>query len=130
MKNGVYNLQLVKVDSTDSNKTLSGAKFKVTLADGTSREYVTNENGEFSISDIQISETGIDTITIEEIEAPAGYNKIIDTLKIEVTKGVDGSKYIVTDVKFSDDTQSNGSTVTLQGSTIIVTVPNEKVFSI
>ena len=126
MKNGVYNLQLVKVDSTDSNKTLSGAKFKVTLADGTSREYVTNENGEFSISDIQISETGIDTITIEEIEAPAGYNKIIDTLKIEVTKGVDGSKYIVTDVKFSDDTQSNGSTVTLQGSTIIVTVPNEK----
>ena len=126
MKNGVYNLQLVKVDSTDSNKTLSGAKFKVTLADGTSREYVTNENGEFSISDIQISETGVDTITIEEIEAPAGYNKIIDTLKIEVTKGVDGSKYIVTDVKFSDDTQSNGSTVTLQGSTIIVTVPNEK----
>ena len=125
-REGIYNIQLVKVDSSDSNKVLQGAKFKVTLADGTSREYTTNENGEFSISDIQILETGVDTIAIEEIEAPAGYRKIIDTLKIDVTKDIDGSKYIVTDVKFSDDTQQNGSVVTLQGNTIIVTVPNEK----
>lgn len=123
-KEGSYDIQLVKVDKTDTSKKLSGAKFKVTLASGESKEYVTDSEGKISISNILINETGTDTITIQEIEAPKGYKKIIDTLKLIVTKGMEGTKYVVTDVKFSDDTVSNGSKVTLQGNTIMVEVPN------
>ena len=121
---GEYQLQLIKVDSSDSNKVLQGAKFKVTLADGTSNEYTTNEQGIISIPNVVITQTGTDTITIEEIEAPENYFTMIGTLKVLVTKEVQDGKYVATKAEFTQDTQANGSTVVIQDGIIKVTVPN------
>ena len=121
---GEYKLQLVKVDSTDTNKVLQGAKFKVTLADGTSNEYVTNEQGIISISNINISQEGTDTITIEELEAPEKYYSMIGTIKVNVTKEAQEDKYVATKVEFTQDSQTNGSTVTVNDGVITVKVPN------
>ena len=121
---GEYQLQLVKVDSTDSNKVLQGAKFKVTLADGTSNEYITNEQGIISIPSISISQEGIDTITIEELEAPEKYYSMIGILKVNVTKEAQEDRYVATKVEFTQDSQTNGSTVTVNDGVITVKVPN------
>ena len=40
--------------------------------------------GTVEITDV----TNPDTITIEETKAPEGYNKLIDSITVEVTKGI------------------------------------------
>ena len=121
---GSYNLQLIKTDLKDSSKVLQGAKFTVKINNGTATEYITNEQGLITIGNIQITETGTDTIEIEEIEAPAGYNKVIGTLKLEVEKTIEDGEYIASNVTFTDDSNTNGSTVNLSNNLITVTVPN------
>ena len=123
---GSYNLQIIKQDNQTKN-TLQGAKFQVTINNGQPTEYTTNENGSITISPITITETGADTITITETQAPAGYNKRIDTLTINVTKAVSGNSYTATRVAFASGTTANGSTVTLSNGTVILTVPNDKI---
>ena len=122
---GIYNLQLLKVDSQNSEKVLSGAKFTVQINDGEAQEYTTNQDGIITINSIAITEEGTDTITIEETEAPEGYNKIIGTLKVEVEKTNQNGEFTASNAVFTEDTNnSNGSTVSLDGNTITVTVPN------
>ena len=123
---GSYNLQIIKQDNQTKN-TLQGAKFQVTINNGQPTEYTTNENGSITISPITITETGADTITITETQAPAGYNKRIDTLTINVTKAVSGNSYTATRVAFASGTTANGSTVTLSNGTVILKVPNDKI---
>ena len=121
---GSYNLQLIKVDSKDASKTLQGAKFNVTLNNGQATEYETDENGKITINNIEITETGTDVITIEETQAPAGYNKIIGTLKVNIEKIVQNGAYVASNAVFTQDTTPNGSTVNLSNNLITVTVPN------
>ena len=123
---GSYNLKLVKVDK-DDNRPLSGAKFSVTINNGEPKQYTTEQDGSIVINDIQITNTDKDTITIQEIDPPDGYNSIIGTLTVEVEKAISDGKYVVTNVQFTSSTNPNGSTIGLDGSTITVTVPNEKV---
>ena len=122
---GSYNLQLIKQDSENQN-ALQGAEFTVKINDGRENQYITNNMGIISINDIEITEEGIDTITITETKAPAGYNKLIDTLILNVTKTINSGEYIASDVDFSEETQANGSTVNISDGLITVTVPNEK----
>lgn len=61
-------LQLMKIDA-ETNKPLSGAKFKVTKTeDKTVSEYITDETGTVVIRDLDEA-----VYTVEEIEAPDGY---------------------------------------------------------
>ena len=121
---GLYNIQLIKVDSSDTNKTLSGAVFNVQINDGEIQSYTTDANGSITINNIAITEEGTDTITIEETTPPTGYNKIIGTLKVNVEKTIENGEYVASSAVFSDDTNANGSTVNLNNNLITVTVPN------
>lgn len=128
-KSGLYNLQLVKVDKDNANIKLAGAKFKVELNGVTLTESATDSNGIITIPNIAIDKAGTDVITITETEAPTGYNKIIGTLKVNVTKIEGTDKYEVSSATFSTDTtdsQKQGSTVNLTDGLITVTVPDEK----
>ena len=124
---GSYRLQLIKEDKEDNSIKLSGAKFTVKINNGEAVEYVTDDNGSIDINDIEITETGTDTITIEETQAPTGYNKIIGTLNINVEKTISDGKYIASNIEFGENTQANGTTVKLEDGLITVTVPNEKI---
>ena len=126
---GTYKLQVIKVDSKNSNTKLAGAKFTVKVNNEDAKEYTTDESGVLSITPVTITGEGTDTIIIEETEAPAGYTKLIGQLKLNVTKTISNGNYVVSNVEFSSDTtdeQKQGSTVALDNGTITVTVPNRK----
>ena len=127
VNNGNYNLKLVKVDANNKQTTLSGARFSVRVNNGVATQYTTGSDGSITTNNIPITSTGTDTITIQEIQAPAGYNSLIGTLTVEVDKTISGGNYTVTDADFTSSTNENGSTISLSGNTIIVTVPNEKI---
>ena len=147
---GSYDLEIIKVDKDDINKKLEGAEFKITLADGQVKTVTTDENGTITINDIPITEEGVDTITVEELTAPNGYNKIFGTLTLEVTKELRNGEYVATKVNFADgnDIQqtanstlstsiqngvvqllSNEAEVTakLENGVVTITIPNEKI---
>ena len=123
--NGSYNVELIKVDE-ETEKPLKGAKFKVTFEDGKSQELITDENGKLNIEDIAITKEGKEIITIEEIEAPKHYNKLFDTLKIEITKILEGQKYKISDIKILAQDIEEFVDVKLENETIKVTVKNKK----
>ena len=119
---GSYNIQLIKTDATGNTK-LSGAKFKVTLADGTSAEYTTDSNGQISIPSIAITQSGTDTITIEEEEAPSGYKKLISgSIQIQVTKALQNGSFIGTAASLA--TSNSNVQVGFSNNTAIVTIKN------
>ena len=124
---GTYNLQLIKVDSKDNSKTLEGAKFEVQINSDAKEEYTTDENGNITIEDIEITEIGTDTITINETQEPEGYNMLVNTLTIDVSKIISEGKYIPGEATFSRQTNANGSTIRIENNTVIVTIPNEKI---
>ena len=94
---GTYNIQLIKTDNTEEAKRLEGAEFEITFADGSKLEKQrTNSNGMLELSGIQITEEGTDIITIKETQAPAGYNKLIDEIQVEITKGIVDGNYVIT----------------------------------
>ena len=123
--NGSYNVELIKVDE-ETEKPLKGAKFKVTFEDGKSQELITDENGKLNIEDIAITKEGKEIITIEEIEAPEHYNKLFDTLKIEITKVLEGQKYKISDIKILTQDIEEFVDIKLEDGTIKVTVKNKK----
>lgn len=122
---GSYNLQLIKEDSSDHSR-LQGAVFNVSINGGNTQQVTTDDNGVVSINSIEITETGMDTITIEEITPPLGYNSLIGTLTVNVTKTISGDSYIASNAQFASGTNANGSTINLSGNTITVSIPNQK----
>ena len=51
---------------------------------------------------------------------------MIGTIILEVTKTLSGSSYVVSDIEFSEESQGNGTEVSLSGGVITVTIPNKK----
>ncbi|WP_304966026.1 collagen binding domain-containing protein, partial [uncultured Oscillibacter sp.] len=64
-----YDLTVKKVDSTNSNKGLAGARFMVRSENGTfSKEIVTGQDGTYTLSALDAG-----TYAVTELEAPEGY---------------------------------------------------------
>ena len=125
---GSYNLQLIKVDEKDNNKKLAGAKFIITLPNGRQGTATTRENGIANISSINITQIETDdTITIEEIEAPKNYEKIIGKITLKVSKDISQNKYVATDVEITESTGKATASLDAENKTIIVSVPNKEI---
>ena len=121
-KTSEYNLKLIKVEEGTSNK-LEGAEFKINSPNGEVTQ-TTNASGEINIGSIAVTATGTDTITIEETQAPAGYEKIITApITVQVTKVFENNTYKMSDAVITN--AQNGADISLSGNTITVTVENK-----
>ena len=127
---GSYSLQVVKVDKDDEATKLSGAEFKITLPDGSNRTETTDSNGTITIDGINITEEGTDTIKVEELSAPTGYNKLFNSFELDVTKGIQSGAYVVTNIKLKNSQGSGLGEGEVKASysnnLVTITVPNEK----
>ena len=113
---GNYQLQLEKVDENGNIITTGEAEFGWTLPEQ-SEQTGTTTNGILNLGTVKITDISTtDTITIREITAPDGYNKLIESITVEVTKGEDNGNYVAT----------GAEKVRLENNVIIITVPNEK----
>ncbi|MGU9541662.1 SpaA isopeptide-forming pilin-related protein [Bacillus cereus] len=75
-------MKLVKVDISDKNKKLAGAKFNIEDLNGKIvGELVTNEEGEVISKDLPIG-----NYTVVEIEAPKGYELLKDKIAVKIEK--------------------------------------------
>ena len=121
-KTSEYNLKLVKVEEGTSNK-LEGAEFKINSPNGEVTQ-TTNASGEINIGPIAVTATGTDTITIEETQAPAGYEKIITSpIQVQVTKVFQNNTYSMSNAVITNN--QNGASISISGNTITVTVENK-----
>ena len=128
---GEYNLEILKVDQENGEEPLEGAEFKITLADGTEKTGRTNAEGKIEIEGIEIKEEGTETIKIEETKAPEGYNKIFNSVELEVTKEIQNGGYVVSKIELKN-AEGTGLIegelkANLENGKITVTVPNKKV---
>ena len=122
-KEGSYNLKLVKVEQGNITKKLQGATFKITSPNGETTQ-TTNASGEINIGPININMPGTDTITIEETKAPDGYEKVITApINVQVTKTLSGNTYTMSNAVITN--MQTGSSISVSGSTITVTVENK-----
>ncbi|MCL2776066.1 MAG: SpaA isopeptide-forming pilin-related protein, partial [Oscillospiraceae bacterium] len=88
-----YGSILVTKTDAQTGKPLANARFRVTdgsgaVADNSNGEFITDENGEFLVSNLKPG-----SYVITEIEAPANY--AIDTTPQTVNVGIDGKTYKV-----------------------------------
>ncbi|MGQ8849549.1 MSCRAMM family protein [Bacillus sp. TSA_125.2] len=75
-------MKLVKVDISDKNKKLAGAKFHIEDAKGkVVGELITGEKGEMISKDLPIG-----NYTLVEIEAPKGYELLKDKIAVKIEK--------------------------------------------
>ncbi|MCU5274869.1 SpaA isopeptide-forming pilin-related protein [Bacillus cereus] len=75
-------MKLVKVDISDKNKKLAGAKFEIEDSKGKIvGELVTNEEGEVISKDLPIG-----NYTVVEVEAPKGYELVKDKIAVKIEK--------------------------------------------
>ena len=97
----LYDLIIKKVDSTNPNKGLSGARFKVASENGAySKEVVTGSDGTVTVSKLEAG-----TYAVTELEAPEGYE--IDNAGPQYVVLPNGANKIVT-VTFSDTPEITG----------------------
>ncbi len=96
-----YDLTVKKVDSTNPNKGLPGARFKVTSENGSySKEIVTGSDGTYTLSALDAG-----TYAVTELEAPEGYK--IDNAGPQYVVLPNGSNTTVT-VTFTDTPEITG----------------------
>ncbi|HEE9033470.1 MSCRAMM family protein [Bacillus cereus] len=75
-------MKLVKVDISDKNKKLAGAKFHIEDSKGKIvGELVTNEEGEVISKDLPIG-----NYTVVEVEAPKGYELLKEKITVKIEK--------------------------------------------
>ncbi|MEC3557357.1 MSCRAMM family protein, partial [Bacillus thuringiensis] len=75
-------MKLLKVDISDKNKKLAGAKFHIEDSKGkVVGELVTNEEGEVISKDLPIG-----NYTLVEVEAPKGYELLKDKVAVKIEK--------------------------------------------
>ena len=124
---GSYNIQLEKVDKDNNSTKLSGAVFSVTLPGQSATNKTTGANGLVDLGTVNITDVNsTDTITIEETKAPDGYNKILDTMKLSVTKKIENGSYVANTVSITSG-GVEGASATISGNTIKIVVPNKKI---
>ena len=128
---GKYNVIIKKVDAEDKSKTLAGAYFTISQTSEKAlpvKKGPTDSNGEVTlISGKQIkTDKQVDDYNIYEVEAPEGYNKYNDQIKLTVHTKMEGKNFVID----SQNTKVDGKNVELQvnenKNTIIITVPNNR----
>ena len=120
---GNYQLQLEKVDENGNIITTGEAEFGWTLP-GQSEQTGTTTNGILNLGTVEITDVSTtDTITIREITAPSGYNQLIGSITVQVTKGEQNDSYVATGAEITAG-QVEGAEVELNGNVITITVPN------
>ena len=123
---GNYQVQLQKVDEEGNLITSSGAGFRWTLP-GQGEQTGTTSNGVLSLGTVEITDPNTtDTIQITETSAPAGYNPLIGSLTVQVTKGESNGTYVATGAQITAG-EVEGAEVTLEGNVITIKVPNEPI---
>ena len=119
LKLSVFNVELIKVDSSNQNKTLSGAEFKLYKEDG--ETIATNADGE-AIGVLKTDNAGKVTIgkliegtyILRETKAPDGYN-LGDDITIVVTENK---------VVFTQQGNQKDGTASGDGFTYTLTITN------
>ena len=93
------------------------------------QNYTTDENGEINIADIEITNPGVDTITIKEIKAPEPYKMLLEEpLVLNVTKDLSNGSYTATDAELVGYDEN---AVQIQDGVVTITVANEpKIFDL
>ena len=128
---GNYELKIIKIDSQNTNKKLSGAQFKITLANGTEENLTTDTQGLVQVQGIEITASGKETITIEETTEPNGYSKLLDSVELEVTKVLENGKYKASDIELKNPQQSDNVSANIENGVITLTIKNkEKIFDL
>ena len=127
---GKYDLEILKVDKDNNEKVLEGAGFKITLADSTEKTEKTNAEGKILIEGIKITAEGKEIIKIEETESPEGYNKIFNSVELEVTKEIKNGKYVVSNIELKNaegtGIEEGEIKANLENGKITLTIPNKK----
>ena len=120
---GSYNLEIRKVDDNGELITSSEAEFKVKVKDG-QEQTLSTTNGIIYYGTINIEETrNKDTINITENSSPTGYNKLINSIDINITKEVVNGSYKATNAEL----EGTNAEVNIEGNTVVVKVKNEKI---
>ena len=89
------------MDSLDNNIKLQNAIFSVKVNGISIGNVTTGENGLTSLQTIDITDVNtLDTIEIEEISAPQGYNSLIGKITLEVVKEDVGTGYQAKEINF------------------------------
>jgi hypothetical protein len=83
-------LTLKKVSSTDNTQLLPGAKFTITPNPFTMTSSLTIQDGDLADPDntadgiIKLKNVGVGTYTIEEVQTPSGFDRIVQTITTSV----------------------------------------------
>ena len=120
-----YNLTIQKVEKDNSGKLLSGAKFMV-LKDGQQiGEYITQENGSFTLEDLYAFEESKNieqNYVLKEVLPPVGYTKLKD-IEFRALKNTDGT--------YSFEAENQAITkVEIVGNNITITLEDTPVFNL
>ena len=81
---------------------------------------------------VDYDKIGTEVITIEEIEAPDGYNKLFETIEVTITKevlsnGVLGvTKAEITRIDGENASDKLGISTAVDGEIITITIPNKR----
>ena len=121
---GNYKLQLEKVDEEGNLITTSNAEFSWRLPGEEQDRTGTTANGILDLGTVEITQTGTDSITITETNPPAGYNKLIGSITVEITKELSNGIYTVTDAKIVPE--NTNASIRIENGVIKITVKNEK----
>ena len=112
---GNYQVKVVK-ENEDGTKKLGGAKVTVNGV-----EYTTNDDGIAEVPAVDITSTGVDSITVQETEAPDGYIQTFGIYRVNATKSVLNRQYVVSNIEeissvdgFSSELKDNIITVTIK----------------
>ena len=123
---GNYKLQLEKVDKDNPNVKLEGAEFEVTLPGKGAETKTTGSNGLVDLGTVEITDINQkDEILVKETKAPTGYNKILDTMKIEVEKQLVDGTYTIKEATITEG-NVEGTNITVENGIIKIQVANIK----
>ena len=82
----LFNLTLNKIDEAGKPVISNFTRFRIGEENGISKVYATNASGKIVINNLRYpNEDGVVNYTIKEVQAPVGYKKIEDEMKIAIT---------------------------------------------
>ena len=126
-----YNMQITKVNETNVDETLEGAKFLIKgTDDGSSVVYKTDLNGNIILEDLYEFIEGkyiTGKYSIEEAEAPNGY--VYKTEKISFTVSKNENEELVVNIENRDNLNSLYD-VTVNGNTVNFIIADKPLFKL